>query len=93
MMGKSLAANSKRTYDRACKTFQTIHQATLGRPESLQVTPNVMDMFVAYMDKLGYAHTMVRSHASALRHTHKMADVEDYTTKFWVRKVMDAAGS
>ncbi len=24
---------------------------------------------------------------------HKMSNVEDPTTKFWVRKVMDAAGS
>ncbi len=45
------------------------------------------------MDKVGHAHMPVRTYASALSHTHKMADVEDPTTKFWVRKVIDAAGS
>ncbi len=55
--------------------------------------PNVMAMFEAYMDKLGHGRTMVRTFASALSHAHKMADVEDSTTKFCIRKVMDAAGS
>ncbi len=93
MMGKSLAANSKRTYDRAWKTFQTFHQATFGRPGNLPVTPNVMAMFVAYMDKSGHACMTERTYASALSHAHKIVDVEDPKTKFWVRKVMDAAGS
>ncbi len=93
MMDRSLAANSKRTYDRAWKMFQTFHQATFGRPGSLPVKPNVMAMFVAYMDKLGHTRTMVRTYALDLSHADKMADVKDPTTKCWVRKVMDTAGS
>ncbi len=52
-----------------------------------------MVMFVAYMDKLGNAHTMEKTYALALSHAHTMADVDDPTTKFWVRKVINAAGT
>ncbi len=92
MMDRSLATNLKRTYDRAWKTFQIFHQATFCRPRSLSVTPNVMAIFLPYMDKAGHARMTVRTYVSALSHAHKMEDVEDPTTKFWVRKVMDAAG-
>ncbi len=34
----------------------------------------------------------VRTYVSALSNAHKMADVEDPTTKFLVRKVVDATG-
>ncbi len=34
-----------------------------------------------------------RTYISALSHEHKLADKDDPTAKFWVRKVVDAAGS
>ncbi len=50
-------------------------------------------MFVAYMDRAGHACAMVWTYVSALSHAHRMADMSDPTTKFWVKKMVDAAGS
>ncbi len=68
------------------ENFSNLPPSHFGRPGSLLVTPNEMAMFLTYMDKLGHAHTTTRTYASALSHAHKMADVEDPTTKFWVRR-------
>ncbi len=58
----------------------------------MPITPKKVAMFVAYMDSVGHARTMIRTYISALSRKHKLAD-EDYpTAKFWVRKVVDAAG-
>ncbi len=50
-------------------------------------------MFVAYMDSMGHVRTMIRTYISALSHEHNLVDEDDPTAKFWVRKVVDVAGS
>ncbi len=50
-------------------------------------------MFVAYMDRAGNARATVKTYVLALRHFYRMADMADPTTKFWVKKVVDAAVS
>ncbi len=50
-------------------------------------------MFVAYMDSVGHAITTIRTYISAFSNEKKLGDEDDPTAKFWVRKVMDVAGS
>ncbi len=92
-MDSSLADNSKRIYGRAWQAFQQFHKATFGTTGELPLSPNQVAMFVAYMDRAGHTPTMVRTYVSALSHAHRMADMSDPITKFWVNKVVDAAGS
>ncbi len=93
MLDRSLADNSKRTYGRAWLVFQQFHEATFGITGDLPLSPNQVAMFVAYMDRAGHARAMVRTYVSALSHAHRMTDISDQTTKFWVKKVVDAVGS
>ncbi len=50
-------------------------------------------MFVAHLDSANSTRATIRTYVSALSHTHKLADVDDPTTRFWVQKVIKAAGS
>ncbi len=93
MLGSLLADNSKRTYGRAWQVFQRFHEATFGTTGELPLSPNQVAMFVAYMDRVCQALATVRTYVSALSHAHRMADMADPTTKFWVKKVVDAVGS
>ncbi len=45
------------------------------------------------MDSAGQARATIRTYMSALSHKHKLADEEDPTAKFWVRKVVEVAGA
>ncbi len=93
MLDSSLADNSKRTYGRAWQVFQQFHEATFGTTGDLPLSPNQVAMFVAYMDRAGHASTTVQTYVSALSHAHRMADMSDPITKFWVKKVVDSEGS
>ncbi len=42
---------------------------------------------------MAIVHTTVQTYVSPLSHAHRMVDMADPTTKFWVKKVVDAAGS
>ncbi len=59
----------------------------------MPIIPEKVAMFVAYMDSVGNARTTIRTYISALSREHKLADEDDPTAKFWVRKVVDAASS
>ncbi len=59
----------------------------------MPITPEKVDMFVAYTDSVGHARTTIKTYISALSLEHKLADKDNPTTKFWVGKVVDAAGS
>ncbi len=93
MLDSSLADNSKRTYGRVLQVFQQFQEATFGTTGDLPLSPNQVAMFVAYMDRAGHARATVWTYVSALSHAHRMADISDSTTKFWVKKVVDTAGS
>ncbi len=58
----------------------------------MSITLEKVAMFVAYMDSMDHARTTIRTYISALSREHKPADEDAPTAKFWVRKVMDAAG-
>ncbi len=92
-MGSSLAVNSKKTYDRAWQVFQFFHRGVYGIPGAMPITPDKVAMFVAYMDSMGHARATIRTYVSALNREHKLADEDDPKAKFWVRKVVEAAGS
>ncbi len=62
-------------------------------PGAMPITPEKVAMFVAYMHSVGNARTTIRTYISALSREHKLADEDDPTAKFWVRKVVDAAVS
>ncbi len=93
MLDISLVANTKRMYDRAWQVFQQFHKAMFGMTSHLPLTPKQVTMFVAYMDMAGHAQATVCTYVSALSHAHKLADLVDPTVKFWVKKVVDAAGT
>ncbi len=88
MLGISLADNSKRTYGRAGQVFQRIHEATFGMTGDLPLSPCQVAMFVTYMDMAVHAHATVQTYVSC--HAHRMVDMADPTTMFWVKKVVDA---
>ncbi len=92
MLCSSLADNSKRTYGRAWQVFHQFHKAIFEMTGDLQLSPNQVALLVAYMDSACRSLTTVRIYVSALSHAHRMADMADPTTKFWV-KVVDAVGS
>ncbi len=93
MFSSSLVDNSKRTYGRACQVIQLFHEATFGTTGDLPLSPNQVAMFVAYMDRAGHARATVWTYVLVLSHAHRMADMADLTTKFWVKKVVDAERS
>ncbi len=53
--------------------------------------PDKVAMFVAYMDSVGHARATIRTYMSVLSQKDKLADEEDPTAKFWVRKVVNAS--
>ncbi len=59
----------------------------------MPITPEKVAMFVAYMDSMGHARATIRTYVSALSREHKLLDEDNPTAKFWVRKVVEAAGS
>ncbi len=59
----------------------------------MPITPEKVAMFVAYMDSMGHARATIRRYVSALSREHKLVDEDDPIAKFWVRKVVEAAGS
>ncbi len=93
LLDSSLATTSRRTYTRAWQVFQSFHMATYGTPASIPLTPDKTAMFVAHLDSANRTRATIRTYVSALSHSHKLADVDDPTTRFWVRKVIKAAGS
>ncbi len=93
LLDSSLATTSRRTYTRAWQVFQSFHMATYGTPASIPLTPDKTAMFVAHLDSANSTRATIRTYVSALSHTHKLADVDDPTTRFWVQKVIKAAGS
>ncbi len=64
-----------------------------GVPGTLPLTPDKVAMFVAYMDYVGHARATIRIYMSDINCEHKLADEDDPTAKFWVRKVVDVAGT
>ncbi len=62
-------------------------------PGTLPLMQDKLAMSVAYMDSVGHARATIRTYMSALSCEHKLADTDDVTAKFWVRKVIDAAGT
>ncbi len=92
-MDSSLAENSRKTYDRAWQVFHIFHRGVYGMPRAMPITPEKVAMFVASMHPVGNARTTIRTYISAFSREHKLADEDDPTAKFWVRKVVDAAGS
>ncbi len=92
-MDSSLAVNLKKTYDRAWQVFQFIHRGVYGIPGAMPITKEKVAMFVAYMDSMGHARATIETYISAISGEHKLADEDDPTAKFWVRKVVEAAGS
>ncbi len=85
-MDSSLAANSRKTYDRAWQVLQVFHRGMYGIPGAMPIHPEKVAMF-------GHARATIRIYMSTLSCEHKQADKDDPTAKFWVRKVVDAAGS
>lgn len=63
----------------------------MGVSASLPLTPNQIAMFVAYLDCAGCTRATIHTYVFALSHSHKLADTDDPTTKFWVKKVIEAA--
>ncbi len=48
---------------------------------------------MAYMHAVGHARAKIRTYMSTLSCKHKLVDEDDLTAKFWVRKVVNAAGT
>ncbi len=93
LLDSSQATRSRRTYTRALQVFQSFHMATYGTPASIPLTPDKTAMFVAHLDSANCIRATIQTYVSAISHSHKLADVDDPTTIFWVRKVIKAAGS
>ncbi len=93
LLDSSLATRSRRTYTRARQVFQSFHMATYGTPASIPLTPDKTAMFVAHLDCSNRTRATIWTYVSALSHSHKLADVDDPTTRFWVWNVIKPAGS
>ncbi len=59
-----------------------------GTISELPLSPIQVAMFVAYMDRPGHARTTVHTYVSAMSHPHKIVDMGDPNTKFWLKKVV-----
>ncbi len=93
LLDSSLATRSRRTYTRVWQVFQSIHMATYGIPAYIPLTLDKTAMFVAHLDSANHTRATIWTYVSTVSHSHKLADVDDPTTRFWVRKLIKAAGS
>ena len=88
-MSKAMAPSTHKTYLRGLEFFNTFRNTT--GLDNLWPIPvlHLVEEFLVYMNKLKLAHSTILCYISGISYFNKLYDMEDNTTKFIIRKLIE----
>lgn len=89
LLAGALAPATQSAYRRSWQLFRSFLRSH-GREDTLPVLADSLALFIAYLDRLGYAPATISSYVSAIGYVHKLNGWTDPTSSFVILKMLQS---